>query len=424
MDVEIEVDGNAVAASISVKQLMATVKRLSADDEESTTVRVTQFWYVVYVVGLDAGETAAKLEKACQDIWPSCTLVSSLRRALQSGGTVATFSRSLSDGNTTAEITDIPQLEGSGVNVTNSTLSSVNVLLSVTKEGGAEEANALLHGSLSTEQVRSSVSAGLSLDESALSVDVQQPIFPPMPPPLLPPSPPSPPPKPPPPSPTPSPPPSTPPPPSPSLPPPSPPPSPLPLSPSPFLPPGIPFGEPQAPPPPPPPPPPTPQPPSQLPLPPSPPQIPPSPPSPSPSPPPSQPTPPPEPSSLPSSPEQSPTEPPNVPPQAPPGAPPPLSGAAMSDGSILSGVGIVFVVSGCALAAIGGCWVGGLWHRRWRRKNKQGRILRDSVRHPLGEQRTFHIARRCSGGALSQPLSEPLPAPILRDNRQIGTYFM
>eukprot|EP00964_Phaeocystis_antarctica_P004088 scaffold2200_cov50-Phaeocystis_antarctica.AAC.1 len=112
MDVKIELDGSAVAASISVKQLMATVKSLPADDEDGTTVRVTQLWSVVYVVGEDAGETAAKLEKACQGISPSCTLVSSLRRALQSGGgIVATFSRSLSDGNTTVEISEIPQLE-------------------------------------------------------------------------------------------------------------------------------------------------------------------------------------------------------------------------------------------------------------------------------------------------------------------------
>eukprot|EP00964_Phaeocystis_antarctica_P091583 scaffold58767_cov48-Phaeocystis_antarctica.AAC.1 len=115
MDVKIELDGSAVAVSISVKQLMATVKSLPADDEDGTTVRVTQLWSVAYVVGEDAGETAAKLEKACQGISPSCTLVSSLRRALQSGGgTVTTFSRSLSDGNTTAEITEIPQLEASG----------------------------------------------------------------------------------------------------------------------------------------------------------------------------------------------------------------------------------------------------------------------------------------------------------------------
>ena len=71
------------------------------------------------------------------------------------------------------------------------TLQGIGVLLSVTKLGGEVEANALLDGSLSTEQVRSTVSAGLSLGEGDLFVDVQQPIFPPMPPPSLPPSPPS-----------------------------------------------------------------------------------------------------------------------------------------------------------------------------------------------------------------------------------------
>ena len=71
----------------------------------------------------------------------------------------------------------------------------------MTRQGGAEEADALLHGSLAEAQVRAIVSADLDLDENALTVNVQQPIYPPMPPPLLPPLPPSTPPSPPPPTP-------------------------------------------------------------------------------------------------------------------------------------------------------------------------------------------------------------------------------
>ena len=71
----------------------------------------------------------------------------------------------------------------------------------MTRQGGAEEADALLHGSLAEAQVRAMVSADLDLDENALTVNVQQPIYPPMPPPLLPPLPPSTPPSPPPPTP-------------------------------------------------------------------------------------------------------------------------------------------------------------------------------------------------------------------------------
>jgi len=152
-----------------------------------------------------------KLEKACQAISPSCTAprvstgASSRRRALEGGKGIvthhargtATFSRSLSDGNITV---NIPQLEADGVTVTKSTFLSVKALLSVTKQGGAEEANAFLEGSLSTGNVTSAVSQSLSLNEGALSVVVQTnfpPMSPPSPPPSSPPAPPGPPPPPP-----------------------------------------------------------------------------------------------------------------------------------------------------------------------------------------------------------------------------------
>ena len=188
--------------------MVATAESLPDDDEASSTVLVTQSWDVDYLLGEgeDASEKAAKLEKACQAVSSSCTLVSSrrraLRRALQGGSTLtAVLSRPLSGGSLADKIAEIPQLRSGGVEVVSMSLKGIGVVLSVTKEGGEVEANALLDGSLSTEQVVSTVSASLSLDESALSVEVQKPIFPPMPPPSLPPSPPSPPPTPPPPSP-------------------------------------------------------------------------------------------------------------------------------------------------------------------------------------------------------------------------------
>eukprot|EP00964_Phaeocystis_antarctica_P010061 scaffold5494_cov57-Phaeocystis_antarctica.AAC.1 len=236
------VDGSAVNKSITVEQMMATVMNLTATDNEISTTRIniTQDFTVDY----DGDESSVdKLVEACQTISPSCVeRVTGRRRALQSGSTSTgcgaggnlpagmkstTFTRSLSDGNLTVEVVEIPNLKATDVSVSNSTLCSVNVQLLVTKQGGAGEADALLDGSLSTEKVRLAVSAGLGLDESALSVESSS-IFPPMPPPSLPPSPPSLPPSPPPP---------LPPPPSPSPPPPSLPPSPPPPSPPPSPPP-------------------------------------------------------------------------------------------------------------------------------------------------------------------------------------------
>ena len=201
LEVLMEVDGSAAAAGITVAQLIATAESLvAADASASVEVSVTQLWVVVYEMGGSASETATavKLAEACQAISPSCTAsaagVSSRRRALESGSTgMVTLSRSLSDGNITGNISEIPQLEVSGVSVTSSTFNSVKALLSVTKQGGAEEASALREGSLSPANVTSAVSESLGLDEDTLSVLVQQPIFPPMqPPPSAPPSPPPP----------------------------------------------------------------------------------------------------------------------------------------------------------------------------------------------------------------------------------------
>ena len=185
---------------ITVGQLIDSVQGLPDSVEASIVVRVTQKWEISFEVGgEDADETVEKLVKACQVISPSCTatLVSSRRRALESGTGTVTFLRSLS--NSSAEITEIPQLKASGVNVTNNTFFSTKAVLSVTTQGGVEDASALSEGSLSPEKVTSTVSADLGLNEDALFVALEKPIFPPMPPPSLPPSPPSAPPSPPPP---------------------------------------------------------------------------------------------------------------------------------------------------------------------------------------------------------------------------------
>ena len=62
----------------------------------------------------------------------------------------AELSRPLSSGSLAAEI---PELQSTGVAVTSTAFAGVDVLLTVTKQGGAEEAEALLSDSLSMEQV-------------------------------------------------------------------------------------------------------------------------------------------------------------------------------------------------------------------------------------------------------------------------------
>ena len=127
----------------------------------------------------------------------------------------------------------------------------------------------------------------------------------------------------------------------------------------------------------------------------------------------------PPPAPLPSPPEPWPARPPHVPPQAPPEAPPPPEGKPAAP------LNVLFGLSFCAFAVVCGCWMGGLWYRR-RRRNEQGRKLRDSVRRPLSEQqRTIHQVHRARTG-LSTPLGAPLPppAPVLRDSRKIGQRYL
>ena len=122
-----------------------------ADNETSTTstIIITQDFTVDY----DGDEESVnKLVVACQAISPTCERVTGRRRALlQSGSTSTgcgagenlppgvkstTFTRSLSDGNLTVEVVEIPKLKARGVSVSNSTLCSINVQLSVTKQRG------------------------------------------------------------------------------------------------------------------------------------------------------------------------------------------------------------------------------------------------------------------------------------------------
>ena len=213
MDVDMEVDGGAVNKNVTVEQMAAVVLRVTVTDNETSTtstITISQNWAIDYEGDL------IKLLEECKRRYTTCELVTPWgSTGCGAGGTSATFRRSL-DGNLTAKVAEIPQLKASNVSVSNSTLCSVHVQLSLTMQGGAEEADALLNGSLSTEEVRSAGSTGLNLNKSALSVAVKQPIFPPRPPPSLPPSPPSlPPSSPPPPPPPPSPPPPPPPPPPP-----------------------------------------------------------------------------------------------------------------------------------------------------------------------------------------------------------------
>ena len=158
-----EVDGSAVNKSLTVEQMTATMMSVTGN-ETTPTITITQDWSVNY-----EGDST-KLLKECQRLYTTCDIVTSRRRALLSGSTftgcgagggllVASFTRSLSDGNVTAEVAEIPQLTASNVSVSNSTLCNVNVQLSVTRQGGMEEADALLDGSLSTEKLRVAVAA-------------------------------------------------------------------------------------------------------------------------------------------------------------------------------------------------------------------------------------------------------------------------
>jgi hypothetical protein len=195
VDVRLQVAASVAAASLTAEQVIAAAMRLPADgDASSTVVSITQSWELGFAV--DAGEDvtvnaliqATKLEAACRISSPDCRLarpvVSSRGRALQINHAV--LLRLLTTGSLAAEI---PNLGSSGVAVTTTSFNGVDVLLSVTKQGGAEEANALLDGSLAVDQVRATISADLKLAGDTLIINVQQrPIFPPMPPPSLPPS--------------------------------------------------------------------------------------------------------------------------------------------------------------------------------------------------------------------------------------------
>ena len=195
MELLVVVDDSTVGASpenITVAQLIESVERLPNSTEVTIVVTIQQNWKVAFEDGEGGNDAFDALLAACREQYPGCTgkIVSTPipgRRAL---GSIlnAEFTRPLNDSS--APITNIPQLAAEGVNVTQSTFLTTTAALSVTAPGGAEEANALSEGSLSSGEVASAVTARLGLNEDTLSVSEPQPIFPPMPPPSLPPSPP------------------------------------------------------------------------------------------------------------------------------------------------------------------------------------------------------------------------------------------
>eukprot|EP00964_Phaeocystis_antarctica_P117891 scaffold81737_cov74-Phaeocystis_antarctica.AAC.1 len=127
--VDMAVDGSAVNKSITVEQMTGTVMSLTVADNETSTTRIsiTQD----FTVGYDGGEGSVdKLVVACQAISPSCVeRVTGRRRALlQSGST--TFPPFAERWQPHYGCRRDPELKSEAVNVSNSTLCSVNVQLS------------------------------------------------------------------------------------------------------------------------------------------------------------------------------------------------------------------------------------------------------------------------------------------------------
>ena len=145
MGVGLEMPGDA-AAGITVEQLVATAESVPADDEASTTVEVTQAWYVDYLVpeGGDASDLAARLEQTCQEATSGCVLVSgrrrALRRALQDDQDASTLTATLSRPLDPAGgghlddpiVASLALYKSNGVTATSERLKAVTVQLTVT----------------------------------------------------------------------------------------------------------------------------------------------------------------------------------------------------------------------------------------------------------------------------------------------------
>ena len=151
-----EVTVSAAIRGVTAQEMITTAGNLTSDG--SSTVTIEQSWKLELAVpaGANASELVASLVAECQKTSPDCKLVSSSRRALQSGGITATTAtavlvRQLTSGNLIAEI---PGLNSSGVSLTSTALGGVDVKLTVTQAGGADEAAALVEGGLSQEQVQ------------------------------------------------------------------------------------------------------------------------------------------------------------------------------------------------------------------------------------------------------------------------------
>lgn len=150
-----EVAISVAIEGVTAQEMITSAENLTSDG--SSTVTIEQSWKLEFTVpdGENVSELAASLVAECQKTSLDCRLVSSSRRALQSGGGTATATailvRQLTSGNLTAEI---PGLSSSGVGLTGATLGGIDVHLTVTHPGGAEEAAALVDGGLSREQVQ------------------------------------------------------------------------------------------------------------------------------------------------------------------------------------------------------------------------------------------------------------------------------
>eukprot|EP00964_Phaeocystis_antarctica_P142394 scaffold107638_cov63-Phaeocystis_antarctica.AAC.1 len=117
------------AINASLDELTSTLGALAGNDT-TTEVVVEQDFSMTVTPQTPAAFSA--LEDACKELHPSCALTTtadlSRRRTLVEGEGTATFSRVLT--NSSAGITETPELEAANVSVGNSTFSGVRAVLS------------------------------------------------------------------------------------------------------------------------------------------------------------------------------------------------------------------------------------------------------------------------------------------------------
>ena len=197
------------AFTLTVSVQLPTTQNLTSDQiaasfaglevgTANVKVEVTQTWSLTlsWTSAANATMLVAEVLEACEAALPGCSVSlasSAAHRALvaTAGGSHHHMARELSsqvDVQVVRPVTGSTSMMAavplpSSVSTTSSSLDGVGARWTAVCSGGAAEANELLDGSLAEGRVRATLSAGLGLDKTALSVDVQQPIFPPMPPP-------------------------------------------------------------------------------------------------------------------------------------------------------------------------------------------------------------------------------------------------